>query len=572
VPVRRIPRGLRSTDAASERACPAASPLESPKVTAKNETAIPSIPPLTDLSHLDVHPSHSRRTADALAKGFGPYDHEHVKAAIIIQRLYRGWVIRHDIASALEERDLGPSVLLARKGRPLKFAREWQRTLYTYVEEGDNAVNTAVSYAVVVLIFIATVGFILETVPEWARRESVSDLFKTTETVCIALFTLEIACKVASQPQRGPVKGEESYWRGVLAWMKRPMNQVDVVAVLPWYLELIVSGGGSGLAVLRAIRLVRVFRVFKLGRYNTSAMIFKRALERSAQPLSLLFYFMLIANILFASAIYYAEAMGPNANPSDVDNFDDPLPAFPFDSVPRAMYWCMVTMTTVGYGDMYPITLIGRIIAVITMLSGIVVLAMPITLIGSNFVEEYRKSQANELKEKRRKESNAKAIEEIRKEATLRMMLRDPDSSKALQRLGLANVAEGREGTDDADASQPATPGGGVRRRLSHRLSGSDLMSPGERIVSTIARREERERRRRIREEDEAAGIGGSAPWDTQVTPARPQRDSDGSGSGSGGGGGGGGGMDNDAAERLREMEQRLARMEAMLTRIMNPS
>ena len=504
-----------------------------------------------------------------MAKDFGPYDHEHVKAAIIIQRLYRGWVIRHDIATALEEQDLGPSVLLVRKGRPLKFAHEWQRTLYTYVEEGDNAVNTAVSYAVVVLIFIATVGFILETVPEWARRKSVSDLFKTTETVCIALFTLEIACKVASQPQCGPIKGEESYWRGVWAWMKRPMNQVDVVAVLPWYLELAVSGGGSGLAVLRAIRLVRVFRVFKLGRYNTSAMIFKRALERSAQPLSLLFYFMLIANILFASAIYYAEAMGPNANPSDVDNFDDPLPAFPFDSIPRAMYWCMVTMTTVGYGDMYPITLIGRIVAVITMLSGIVVLAMPITLIGSNFVEEYRKSQANELKEKRRKESNAKAIEMIRKEATLRMMLRDPDSSKALQQLALADISGRAAGADDADASHLATPAG-ARRRLSGRVAGHDVLSPGERIVSTIARREERERRRRIREEDEAAGIGGSAPWDTQVTPPpRPQRDSDGSG---GGGGGGAGGLDNDAAERLREMEQRLARMEAMLTRIMNPS
>ena len=503
-----------------------------------------------------------------MAKGFGPYDHEHVKAAIIIQRLYRGWVIRHDIATALEEQDLGPSVLLVRKGRPLKFAREWQRTLYTYVEEGDNAVNTAVSYAVVVLIFIATVGFILETVPEWARRKSVSDLFKTTETVCIALFTLEIACKVASQPQRGPVKGEESYWRGVAAWIKRPMNQVDVVAVLPWYLELAVSGGGSGLAVLRAIRLVRVFRVFKLGRYNTSAMIFKRALERSAQPLSLLFYFMLIANILFASAVYYAEAMGANSNPSDVDNFDDPLPAFPFDSIPRAMYWCMVTMTTVGYGDMYPITLIGRIVAVITMLSGIVVLAMPITLIGSNFVEEYRKSQANELKEKRRKESNATAIEMIRKEATLRMMLRDPDSSKALQQLALADIpATGSR----AGASHLATPA--ARRRLSGRVAGHDVLSPGERIVSTIARREERERRRRIREEDElAAGLGGSAPWDTQVTPTRPQRDSDGSDGSGRGGGGGGGGLDDEAAERLREMEQRLARMEAMLTRIMNPS
>ncbi len=420
------------------------------------------------------------------------------------------------------------------------------------------------SYAVVALIFIATIGFILETVPEWERHAEAAGAnpFKVTETICIVLFTVEIASKLACQPKSGPVKGEETYVHGVLTWLKKPMNQVDVVAVLPWYLELAVSGGGSGLAVLRAIRLVRVFRVFKLGRYNTSAMIFKRALERSAQPLSLLFYFMLIANILFASAIYYAEAMSPSANPSDIDNFGDPLPAFPFDSIPRAMYWCMVTMTTVGYGDMYPITLIGRIVAVITMLSGIVVLAMPITLIGSNFVEEYRKSQANELKEKRRKESNAKAIEEIRKEATLKLMLRDPDSSKALQRLALANI-----GDNSTHASEPNSPR--VRRRasLTDVTGGAgEMMSPGERIVNTIAKREERERRRRLREEDEAAGLGGSAPWDTQVTPVRRQRsDSD----GSSGGGGGQGGLDAEAAERLTEMEQRLARMEAMLTRLL---
>ena len=101
-------------------------------------------------------------------------------------------------------------------------------------------------------------------------------------------------------------------------------------------------------------------------------MIFKRALERSAQPLSLLFYFMLIANILFASAIYYAEAMSPSANPSDIDNFGDPLPAFPFDSIPRAMYWCMVTMTTVGYGDKAPITRTGRSITAVWMVMSLV--------------------------------------------------------------------------------------------------------------------------------------------------------------------------------------------------------
>lgn len=220
---------------------------------------------------------------------------------------------------------------------PLEFKAMWQRQLFLWVEEGDNAVNTIISYTVVLLIVVATLGFILETVPEWKRH--VEDLpvnpFKTVESVCIILFTVEIASKIACQPMQ-----DGSYAAGVRAWFSQAMNVVDLIAVLPWYLELMVGGGAGGLSVVRSVRLVRVFRIFKLGRYNTSAIMFKNALSRSAQPLSLLFYFMLIANILFASAIYYAEDIGPSHNPSDEDNFG--MPSAPFDSIPRAMYWCMV--------------------------------------------------------------------------------------------------------------------------------------------------------------------------------------------------------------------------------------
>lgn len=80
-------------------------------------------------------------------------------------------------------------------------------------------------------------------------------------------------------------------------------------------------------------------------------------------------------------------------------------------------------MTTVGYGDMYPITLVGRLVAVMTMLAGIVVIALPITLIGSNFVEEYRRSQAADLKEKKRKDAIARALAEIRIGETLKSFM-----------------------------------------------------------------------------------------------------------------------------------------------------
>lgn len=353
---------------------------------------------------------------------------------ICIQRHYRGYLARRGLSDALASLDSTRHMLeVEGAGEPadsLEFQAAWQRQLYSWVEEGNNVVNSAVKIAVILLIIVATAGFVLETVPEYRRpaKRMSPNPFSLLESICIIMFTVEIAAKIACQPLL-----EGSYVRAVLNWFKQGMNIIDLIAILPWYLELILGGGAGALAVLRSVRLVRVFRIFKLGRYNTSAQLFKNALWRSAQPLSLLFYFMFIANILFASAMYYVEELGEDVNPGD----DDGLPAAPFDSIPRAMYWCMVTMTTVGYGDMYPITLFGRMLAVMTMLAGIVVIALPITLIGSNFVDEYRRSQAAELRERKRKEANERAIVAMRVGQTLRAFM--TTDSKGMAAAGAKN-------------------------------------------------------------------------------------------------------------------------------------
>ena len=119
--------------------------------------------------------------------------------------------------------------------------------------------------------------------------------------------------------------------------------------------------------------------MFKISRYLTWVKIFGSALKQSWQPLAMLVFVMCIATIVFSSALYYAEreAINPLTHKPNVL------------SIPDAFWWCIITMTTVGYGDKVPITPWGKLIAAVTSLCGILVLAVPITVISTNFNEQY---------------------------------------------------------------------------------------------------------------------------------------------------------------------------------------
>ena len=157
---------------------------------------------------------------------FGPYGETHLKSVLQIQRHYRGFAARDSINTALRLK--GVNVLKRRNGLgALHFRYAFQRQLYLWVEEGDNIVNTVIGYLVVLLIIVATLGFVLETVPEWTRHADAitPNPFKALETVCIICFTAEILTKLLAQPL---LNG--SYRAGLRQWILQPMNQVDVVS------------------------------------------------------------------------------------------------------------------------------------------------------------------------------------------------------------------------------------------------------------------------------------------------------------------------------------------------------
>lgn len=196
------------------------------------------------------------------------------------------------------------------------------------------------------VIVLSIFLFCLETLPEFQsvpvkmnnstktimRDNAAKHDFFIAESFCITWFTLEYVLRFISSPNK---------WRFLIS----VLNIIDLVAILPFFITLLLTEPGnlSSLAVLRCVRLVRVFRIFKLSRYSRGLQILGHTLKASLRELGLLFFFLVVGVILFSSAVYYAEFGYEGENL--------------FQSIPHSFWWAIITMTTVGYGDMAPKTL-----------------------------------------------------------------------------------------------------------------------------------------------------------------------------------------------------------------------
>jgi len=221
--------------------------------------------------------------------------------------------------------------------------------------------------------------------------------FREIEIFCISVFTIEYLLRTWSSPA-GP---------GYLRYFVGPANLVDLASVLPFYIELtfdIIGQQSSSnldmLSVLRLIRLTRVTRIFKMSKNFQGLSVLAATIRKSAAALLMLFVFMLIFSILFATLIYTFEGgvwddqrrqyVRPDGSRS------------PYESIPVSMWWTIVTMCTVGYGDEYPVTPLGKVVAIFCMFCGLIVLSLPITIIGANFNLEYRDLTQKQHREKAR--------------------------------------------------------------------------------------------------------------------------------------------------------------------------
>uniref|UniRef100_A0A8C4VFX7 Potassium voltage-gated channel subfamily A member 4 n=2 Tax=Gopherus evgoodei TaxID=1825980 RepID=A0A8C4VFX7_9SAUR len=272
--------------------------------------------------------------------------------------------------------------------------------LFEYPESSSAARGIAIVSVLVILISI--VIFCLETLPEFRDNKELilslglgkglfnetlhldggghtifNDPFFIVETVCIIWFSFEFTVRWFACPSKA-------------VFIKNIMNIIDIVSILPYFItlgtELVQQQGSNGqqamsFAILRIIRLVRVFRIFKLSRHSKGLQILGHTLRASMRELGLLIFFLFIGVILFSSAVYFAEADEPSTH---------------FQSIPDAFWWAVVTMTTVGYGDMKPITVGGKIVGSLCAIAGVLTIALPVPVIVSNFNYFYHRETENE--------------------------------------------------------------------------------------------------------------------------------------------------------------------------------
>lgn len=172
------------------------------------------------------------------------------------------------------------------------------------------------------------------------------------------------------------------------------MNVIDYIATLSFYIDLILQKFASHLEnadILEFFSIIRIMRLFKLTRHSSGLKILIQTFRASAKELTLLVFFLVLGIVIFASLVYYAERIQSN-------------PENDFVSIPLGLWWALVTMTTVGYGDMVPKTYIGMFVGALCALAGVLTIALPVPVIVSNFAMYYSHTQARaKLPKKRRR-------------------------------------------------------------------------------------------------------------------------------------------------------------------------
>ena len=245
-----------------------------------------------------------------------------------------------------------------------------RRRVHLVLDSGvTDATARFVHASLVATVIVSVCAVVLETVPDyWARF---APQFMAIEWIAAAIFTIEYALRLWSSPE-SPAWSDRSPWRARLAYALTPFAIIDFLTVLPLYLTLVVPGD------LRILLLLRLVRFLKLARYSPGMRSLIAALQAERRALGASAVIILGVILVMAALMHIAEHA---AQPDK------------FGSIPQAMWWAVITVTTVGYGDVVPITVAGKMIASLAALLGFLLLGLPVGIMATAFAEEIHRRE-----------------------------------------------------------------------------------------------------------------------------------------------------------------------------------
>eukprot|EP01029_Cantina_marsupialis_P009561 TRINITY_DN222302_c0_g1_i1.p1 TRINITY_DN222302_c0_g1~~TRINITY_DN222302_c0_g1_i1.p1 ORF type:complete len:657 (+),score=160.91 TRINITY_DN222302_c0_g1_i1:148-2118(+) len=246
--------------------------------------------------------------------------------------------------------------------------KEYRELIWDLFEDQSSSKYARIlSTFIMVMIVYSILAMCLDSMHDLNFQDWV--LMKPLEYLSMIVFSVEFAARIFCCPSKKQ-------------FVQNKMNWIDFLAIVPFYMELMVSSAESSSGALRALRLLRVFRIVKMSRYVTWLRVFAGVMKASMMPLLMVLFLIILCAVFVGTMEYFLERGDWNEETSEYIKDDVKSK---YQSIISGIYWAVITMTTCGYGDVVPVTVFGKIIAVITGLAGILIIAIPISVINTNF-------------------------------------------------------------------------------------------------------------------------------------------------------------------------------------------